>query len=147
MVGELMKSVISAVAAMWSFYPDEKHSKLHLKMYEFCRDLFIRLQKINRPELSVRGLAFGYETANAQKEGYRVELLRGEDGSMAFALKKYGKIKFVFDRRCRVITGYGSLKEKSLLAAMWHRIKFYGIIELLYKTDHYEDAKDNILNE
>ena len=145
MVEELMKPGISAVAAMWSFYPNENHSKLQLKMYEFCRDIFIRIQAINRPELSVRGLAFGYETANAMKEGYRVELLRGEDGSMALAMKKYGKIKFIYDSRCRVITGYGSLKEKSLLTAMWNRLKFYGLSRLFYKTDHYQDAEDNFL--
>jgi len=145
MVENLMKPGISAVAAMWSFYPDEKHSKLQLKMYEFFRDLYIRLQIINRPELSVRGLAFGYGTDNAKKEGYRVELLRGEDGSMALAMKKYGKIKFVFDSRCRVITGYGSLKESSLLKAMWNRLKFYGVSRLFSKTDHYEDAADNFL--
>ena len=145
MVDNLMKPGISAVAAMWSFYPNEKHSKLQLKMYEFCRDIYIRIQNINRPELSVRGLAFGYETANAMKEGYRVELLRGEDGSMALAMKKYGKIKFVYDNRCRVITGYGSLKENSLLAAIWNRFKFYGVSKLFYKTDHYEDAEDNFL--
>ena len=79
------------------------------------------------------------------KEGYRVELLRGEDGSMALAMKKYGKIKFVYDKRCRVITGYGGLKEKSILAAMWHRLKFYGVTRLFSKTDHYDDAPDNFL--
>lgn len=145
MVEELMKPGISAVAAMWSFYPTEIHPKLKLKLYEFFRDIYIRLQNINRPELSVRGLAFGYETENAKKEGYRVELLRGEDGSMALAMKKYGKIKFVFDRRCRVITGYGSLKENSLIEAMWNRLKFYGISKLFYKTNHYVDAEDNFL--
>lgn len=145
MVEELMKPGISAVAAMWSFYPTEIHPKLKLKLYEFFRDIYIRLQNINRPELSVRGLAFGYETENAKKEGYRVELLRGEDGSMALAMKKYGKIKFVFDRRCRVITGYGSLKETSLIDAMWNRLKFYGISKLFYKTNHYVDAEDNFL--
>ena len=145
MVENLMKPGVSAVAAMWSFYPTENHSKLQLKMYEFIRDIYIRLQNINRPELSVRGLAFGFGTENAKKEGYRVELLRGEDGSMALAMKKYGKIKFVYDRRCRVITGYGSLKETSLIQAMWNRLKFYGVSRLFYKTDHYKDAEDNFL--
>ena len=133
------------VAALWSFYPNEKHTKLQLKMYEFVRDIYLRIQNINRPELTVRGLAFGYETANAKKEGYRVELLRGEDGSMALAMKKYGKIKVIFDRRCRVITAYSSLKEGSLLEAMWNRMKSYGIKRLFTKTDHYEDAPDNFL--
>ena len=145
MVENLMKPGVSAVAAMWSFYPTENHSKLQLKMYEFIRDIYIRLQNINRPELSVRGRAFGFGTENAKKEGYRVELLRGEDGSMALAMKKYGKIKFVYDRRCRVITGYGSLKETSLIKAMWNRLKFYGVSRLFYKTDHYKDAEDNFL--
>ena len=145
MVENLMQPGISAVAAMWSYYPDENHSKLKMKIYEFLRDIYLRIQNINRPELTVRGLAFGYYTENALKEGYRVELLRGEDGSMALSMKKYGKIKFVYDKRCRVITGYGGLKEKSISAAMWHRLKFYGISRLFSKTDHYEDAPDNFL--
>ena len=145
MVDNLMQPGVSAVAAMWSYYPDENHSKLKMKMYEFLRDIYLRIQNINRPELTVRGLAFGYYTANAMKEGYRVELLRGEDGSMALSMKKYGKIKFVYDKRCRVITGYGGLKEKSIFAAMWHRLKFYGITRLFSKTDHYDDAPDNFL--
>ena len=145
MVDNLMKPGVSAVAGMWSYYPDENHSKLKMKMYEFFRDIYLRIQNINRPELTVRGLAFGYYTENARKEGYRVELLRGEDGSMALDMKKYGKIKFVYDKRCRVITGYGGLKEKSILAAMWHRLKTYGIVRLFSKTDHYEDAPDNFL--
>ena len=145
MVENLMQPGISAVAAMWSYYPDENHSKLKMKIYEFLRDIYLRIQNINRPELTVRGLAFGYYTENALKEGYRVELLRGEDGSMALSMKKYGKIKFLYDKRCRVITGYGGLKEKSISAAMWHRLKFYGITRLFSKTDHYDDAPDNFL--
>ena len=90
-------------------------------------------------------MAFGYHTEYAKKEGYRVELIRGEDGSMALALKKYGKIDFVTDRRCRVITAYSSLKEKSLLTAIWNRFKNYGVNRLFSKTDHYEDAPDNFL--
>ena len=95
MVEELMKPGISAVAAMWSYYPDENHSKLKMKIYECLCDIYLRIQNINRPELTVRGLAFGYYTENALKEGYRVELLRGEDGSMALSMKKYGKITFL----------------------------------------------------
>ena len=136
MVENLMKPGIAAVAAMWSFYPNEEHSSFQLKMYEFIRDIYIRIQNINRPELSVRGLAFGYETANAMKEGYRVEILRGEDGSMALSLKKYGKIKFIFDRRCRVITGYGSLKESSIFKAIWNRLKHKLLSNFNYAINH-----------
>lgn len=146
MVDSLSQPGIAAVAAMWSYYPDASHSRLKMKLYEFFRDIYLRLQTVNRPELTVRGLAFGYYTENAKKEGYRVELLRGEDGSMALAMKKYGKIKFVYDRRCRVITGYGGLREKSIVAAMWRRLKTYGILHLFSKTEHYDDAPDNFLH-
>lgn len=145
MVENLMKSGVSAVASFWSYYPDKIHTNLEIKTYEFFRDVYLRLQNINRPELTVRGLAFGYYTEYAKKEGYRVELLRGEDGSMALAMKKYGKIKFVHDKRCRVITGYGGLKEKSVIVAMWHRFRHYGVKRLFTKVDHYDDAPDNFL--
>lgn len=145
MIDELMKPGISAVASLWSFCPNERFSTFGLKVYEFCRDIYLRIQSINRPELSVRGMAFGFYAEYAKKEGYRVELLRGEDGSMALAMKKYGKIKFVYDKRCRVITNYSSFKESSLTKAMWNRLKSYGIFRLFYKVDHYEDAKDNFL--
>lgn len=145
MIDELMKPGISAVASLWSFYPNERFSKFGLKMYELCRDIYLRIQSINRPVSSVRGMAFGFYAEYAKKEGYRVELLRGEDGSMALAMKKYGKIKFVYDKRCRVITSYSSFKEGTLLKAVWNRFKSYGIFRLFYKTDHYEDAKDNFL--
>lgn len=144
MLEELMKPGISAVSARWSFYPNERFSKFGLKMFEFCRDVYLRVQSINRPELSVRGMVLAYVTEYAKKEGIRVDIIRGEDGSMAFALKKYGKIKFVYDKRCRVITGYGTFKEKTLLQAIWNRFKNSGILRLFSKTDHYEDTEDNL---
>lgn len=144
MLEELMKPGISAVSACWSFYPNERFSKFGLKMFEFCRDVYLRVQSINRPELSVRGMVLAYVTEYAKKEGIRVDIIRGEDGSMAFALKKYGKIKFVYDKRCRVITGYGTFKEKTLLQAIWNRFKNSGILRLFSKTDHYEDTEDNL---
>jgi hypothetical protein len=33
----------------------------------------------------------------------------------------------------------------SAVAAMWKRLKFYGVSRLFSKTDHYEDAADNFL--
>lgn len=144
MIEELMKPGVSVVSARWSFYPNERFSKLELKIFELCRDLFLRVQAINRPELSVRGMVLAYVTEYAKKEGIRVELIRGEDGSMALALKKYGKIKFIHDKRCRVITGYGTFKDESLLKAVWNRFKHSSILGVFSKTDHYEDAEDNL---
>ena len=144
MIEGLMEPNVSVVASLWSFYPNEHFSKLKLRIFEFCRDIYLRVQTINRPELSVRGMALAFVTEYAKKEGFRVELIRGEDGSMALALKKYGKIKFIYDKRCRVVTSYSSFKEKSLLKAIWNRFKHSGILRLFSKTDHYEDAEDNL---
>lgn len=147
MIDELMKPGVSVVASFWSFYPNERFSKFGLKMYEFCRDIYLRIQSINRPELSVRGMALAFITENAKREGFRVELIRGEDGSMVLAMKKYGKIKFVYDKRCRVVTSYSSFKETSLLRAIWNRFKHSNILGIFFKTDHYEDTEDNLRKE
>lgn len=144
MIEEFMKPGVSVVASLWSFFPNEHFSKLKLRIFECCRDIYLRLQTINRPELSVRGMALAFVTEYAKKEGFRVELIRGEDGSMALALKKYGKIKFVYDKRCRVVTSYSSFKETSLTQAIWNRFKHSGILRLFSKTDHYEDSEDNL---
>ena len=102
MIEQLMKPGIVAVSATWSYFPDSTHSKLGLKLFEMSRDLFLWVQHFKRPELSVRGLVFAYNADYGRKEEYRVDIIRGEDGSMALSLKKYGKIKFVHDNRKRI---------------------------------------------
>ena len=91
MLNYLLKPGVSCVSATWSYFPDANHSKLGLKMFEMCRDLFLWIQHFKRPELSVRGLVFAYNADYGRKEEYRVDIIRGEDGSMALSLKKYGK--------------------------------------------------------
>ena len=110
-------------------------------------DLFLWIQHFKRPELSVRGLVFAYNADYGRQEPYRVDIIRGEDGSMAMNLKKYGKIVFVRDCRCRAITGYGTIGNQS----MWQsfvdhvRIQMRGIGRIFHKTDHYDDAEDNLV--
>ena len=66
---------------------------------------------------------------------------------MALSLKKYGKIKFVYDCRCRAITGYGTIGKQSI----WHsfvdhvKIQGKGLTRIFYKKDHYEDSDDNLV--
>lgn len=147
MLEELMKPGVSCVSATWSYFPDANHSKLSLALFETVRDLFLWVQHFKRPELSVRGLVFAYNADYGRKEPYRVDIIRGEDGSMALALKKYGKIRFVRDRRCRAITGYGTLSDESIWQSLWKRIKIQGrgITRIFYKKDHYEDSPDNLV--
>ena len=147
MLEHLMKPGVACVSATWSFFPDDRHSALGLKLFEMARDLFLWIQHFKRPELSVRGLVFAYNAEYGRKEPYRVDIIRGEDGSMALALKKYGKIVFVRDGRCRAITGYGTIGEESLWQSFVSHVKqqLKGISRIFYKTDHYEDTEDNLV--
>ena len=147
MLEHLQKPGVSCVSATWSYIPDENHSKLSLKLYEMVRDLFLWIQHFKRPELSVRGLVFAYNADNGRKEPYRVDIIRGEDGSMALNLKKYGKIVFVRDSRCRAITGYGTIGNKPMYQSFIENVKtqLKGITRIFYKTKHYEDADDNLV--
>ena len=147
MLDQLLKPGVVAVSATWSYFPDSNHSKLGLRLFEMCRDLFLWVQHFKRPELSVRGLVFAYNAELGKKEGYRVHIIRGWDGSMALSLKKYGKIKFVRDCRCKAITGYGTIGEQSLWQSFVDHVKIQGkgLSRVFYKTDHYEDSEDNLL--
>ena len=147
MLNHLLQPGVSCVSATWSYFPDANHSALGLKLYEIARDTFLWIQHFKRPELSVRGLVFAYNADYGRKEPYRVDIIRGEDGSMALALKKYGKIKFVRDSRCRAITGYGTIGKESLWKSFWNHLKIQskGITRIFHKVDRYEDQEDNLV--
>lgn len=147
MLNHLMKPGVSCASATWSYFPDENHSAFSLKLFEIARDSFLWIQHFKRPELSVRGLVFAYNAEYGRKEPYRVDIIRGEDGSMAFNLKKYGKIVFVRDRRCRAITGYGTFGNESMWKSFWNHVKVQmkGITRIFHKTDHYKDSEDNLV--
>ncbi len=144
---ELLKPDVSCVSSLWSYFPDKNHTKFGLTVFEFCRDLFLWVQHFKRPELSVRGLVFAYNIDYARNEEYRLDIIRGEDGSMALALKKYGRIAFVYNRKARAITGYGTLNDESLWDSFVKRIKIQGkgIMRIFHKTEHYEDSEDNLV--
>ena len=109
MVDSLIKPGVVAACSLWSYIPDKDHSWIGLKLYEFTRDCYLFLQSFKRPELSVRGLVFAYHTEYAKEVGIRVDIKRGEDGSLALGLKKYGKIAFVRKSAARAVTGYGTV--------------------------------------
>ena len=147
MLEHLMKRGVSCACATYGFFPDERHSVLGLKLFEMARDLFLWVQHFKRPELSVRGLVFAYNADYGRKEPYRVDIIRGEDGSMALALKKYGKIVFVRDKRCKAITGYGTIGSESLWKSFINHVKVQmkNITRIFHKVDHYEDTEDNLI--
>jgi hypothetical protein len=83
----------------------------------------------------------------ARQVKIRTDIRRGEDGSLALSLKPYGKIAFLYNRKARPVTGYGTLNEGSLLRSLYNRMRFQmkGITRIFYKTDYYEDTEENMM--
>lgn len=147
MMTKLEHPDVSCVSSFWSFFPDERHSALGLFLFELIRDSFLWVQHFKRPELCVRGMVFAFKTDLARQVKIRTDIRRGEDGSLALSLKPYGKIAFLYNRKARPVTGYGTLNESSLWCSLWNRvcIQMKGISRIFYKTDHYEDTEENMM--
>lgn len=148
MVDTLMKPGVVAASSLWSYIPDKDHSWTGLKLYEFTRDCYLFLQSFKRPELSVRGLVFSYHTEYAKKVGIRVDIKRGEDGSLALGLKKYGKIAFVRKSSARAVTGYGTVGIDGTLYNSFkvRAIKsIKNISSLLSRQETYKDDNSNLI--
>lgn len=148
MIETLEEPGVVAASSLWSFIPDKRHPWLILKIYEFLRDIHIRLLYINRPELGVRGMVFAYKIEYGKQVGYRVHIIRGEDGAMALGLKKYGKIKLIKSRKARAVTCSGTLDaEGSLLNSFKIKsIKALKGIEKYFTTrTEYKDQESNLI--
>lgn len=150
MVDALEAPNVVGVCSSWSYIQDEHHSWLGLKCYELSRDIYLWLQHFKRPELSVRGLVFAYHTELAQKIGIRTDIIRGEDGSLALELKKYGKIKFIYKCKARAVTGFGTVgADGSFFNSFKVRVvkALKGVGKLFTRKESYEDADDNLIKE
>lgn len=148
MVGALKQEGTAAVYTLWNFIPDDKNGPFALMLYQWFRDIHKRLQSFKRPELGVGGAAFGFHTALGRQIGFRTDIKRGEDGSMALALKKYGKLRFISSDKARVMTSVRTLsREGSLLDIFWQRVtrSARGIKEYTHKKDEYKDLDSNKL--
>ena len=147
MMTKLLKPDVACVSSFWSFYPDEKHSAFGLAIFELIRDSFLFIQHFKRPELCVRGMVFAFNADYARQVKIRTDIRRGEDGSLALSLKQYGKIAFLYNRKARPVTSYGTLNEESLWQSLLYRAKVQlkGITRIFYTKDHYEDSEDNLV--
>lgn len=147
MMTKLLKPNVSCVGTFWSFYPDENHSRFGLFWFEMVRDFFLWVQHFKRPELNIRGMTFAFNTEYARQCTIRTDIRRGEDGSLALSLKKFGKIAFLYDRKARPVTGYGTIGNQSLWQSFVNHVKIQGkgITRIFHSTNHYEDSEDNLV--
>lgn len=149
MIDELEKPGVTGVYSLWSFLPSKQFPTWKLNLYECARDLNLRMQAIKRPELCVRGMVFAYDLELGRKIGYNHRIIRGEDGSMAFGLKKYGKLTFLHNRKARAITCNNTLQaEGSLFTALRKRAlkAFRYLGGYFVKKDFYKDRDDNLID-
>jgi len=149
MMTKLIRKEVACVGTFWSYYPDENHSAAGLFCFELLRDMFLFVQHFKRPELCVRGMTMAFRSEYARQVKVRTDIRRGEDGSLALGMKKYGKIVFLYDWHARPVTGYGTLGNGSLLASLWHRMKVQlrGIGRIFYSKEHYNDSPENLVNQ
>lgn len=148
MINVLSQKDVVAASSLWSYIPDDNHSRFGLILYELTRDIYLFLQSFKRPELSVRGLVFAYHTEAARQIGIRTDIIRGEDGSLALRLKKYGKIKFVRSHKARAITGYGTVSADGSLFNSFKKRAVKGIkhfASLFHSKEKYEDDDSNLI--
>lgn len=149
MVDTLLKPGVVAANSLWSYIPDREHGRLSLWGYETFRDVYLFLQSIKRPEMSVRGLVFAYDTQLAKKVGIRVELKRGEDGSLALRLKDYGHILFIHNRKARAVTGYGTISSDGSLSDSF-RVRVVKALKafpnLFFKKNKFKDEPSNLID-
>jgi glycosyltransferase involved in cell wall biosynthesis len=147
MMKKLLKQDVSCVSSFWSFFPDENHPAFGLSCFELVRDAFLFIQHFKRPELCVRGMVFAFNIDYARNVQIRTDIKRGEDGSLALDLKKYGRIAFLYNRKARPVTGYGTIGNQSLwMSFIDHvRIQGKGLLRIFYKTDKYKDSEDNLI--
>jgi hypothetical protein len=147
MMTKLSKPDVSCVSSFWSFFPDKTHSRFGLFLFEMIRDMFLFIQHFKRPELCVRVMVFAFNADYARHVKIRTDIRRGEDGSLALSLKPFGKISFLYNRKARPVTGYGTIGSQSLWQSFVQhvRIQGKGISRIFFKKDHYEDREDNLV--
>lgn len=147
MMAKLARPDVSCVSSFWSFFPDENHSRFGLFLFEMIRDMFLFVQHFKRPELCVRGMVFAFNADYARQVAIRTDIRRGEDGSLALSLKPFGKIAFLYNRKARPVTGYGTIGSQSLWQSFVQHVKIQGkgLSRIFYKKDHYEDSEDNLV--
>lgn len=147
MMAKLLQPNVSCVSSFWSFFPDANHSRLGLFLFELARDMFLFVQHFKRPELCVRGMVFAFNADYARQVKIRTDIRRGEDGSLALSLKPYGRIAFLYHRKARPVTGYGTIGSQSIWQSFIQHVKVQGkgITRIFFKKDHYEDSEDNLV--
>ncbi|MEG2321471.1 MAG: glycosyltransferase family 2 protein [Bacteroidales bacterium] len=148
LIEQLKKPNVSGVYSLWNYIKDNEHSTIGIKLYEFLRNLNLRIKSIKRPESSVRGMVFAIKMNFAKEIRFRTDIKRGEDGSMAYALKRYGKLKFITSKSARAATSLRSIiNDGSLFNALKIRaIKHFKGLKYYFTSKKATECRDDDSN-
>ncbi|MCF8381288.1 MAG: glycosyltransferase [Bacteroidales bacterium] len=139
LVKHLEKEDTAGVYGSYSFLPDGKKSERSLKFYEIFRDFAVSLRSINRPELCVGGANFAFRKEFGNAVGWRTDIKRGEDGSMAMGLKNFGKLRFISHKNSRAWTSSRTLDADGNITQMVMK----RIVRELKRIKEYFSSKES----
>lgn len=139
MTEALQQPSVICVYGRHSFFSHEK-ARWQFVLYEFLRDVMQEVRHLKRPHLNVLGMSMGYLRNAGLQIGFDMRNVRGEDGRMAFALAKSGKISCVRSRKARVWTHSRTLdKEGSLIHSVLARFA----LELSRMLNYFSRQEDH----
>jgi glycosyltransferase involved in cell wall biosynthesis len=95
MVEPIIENHYIGTYGTFSFIPEKAKSRLRFVYYELMRNIVHYLRSKKHPELVVYGMNFCFPREEALKIGFIRNNSRMEDGQMAMALLKLGKLKRV----------------------------------------------------
>jgi GT2 family glycosyltransferase len=114
-IDTMMKPILSGKSlgsyGTYSFIPGNGQSRMSYAFYELFRDMAHALRKINRPELIVVGMNFCFPREQAMEIGFIKNGSRMEDGKMALALLKKGKLTRVTTLASMAWTGTRTVEQ------------------------------------
>ncbi|MCX6306811.1 MAG: glycosyltransferase family 2 protein [Bacteroidetes bacterium] len=119
MVNPILAGKGIASFGTYSFIPGSGKIRIRYAFYEIFRNLVHALRNIKHPELVVVGMNFCFPAEEAMKIGFIKSNSRMEDGQMALALLKKGKLIRVTEINSRAWTGTRTVEKSG---------SFYNII-------------------
>ncbi|MGK0639289.1 glycosyltransferase family 2 protein [Schleiferia thermophila] len=96
---------VSGTYSMHVLYTDDMLYPVELHIYQYLKHANKFLHSLKRPHLNCGGASMAFRREDAlEAGGYNIDLIRWEDGSLAFELSKKGKLKMVKSRRAYIYT-------------------------------------------
>lgn len=128
----------------YNYIYNSNKERIKYLIYNFFRNIYTRLVRIKRPELVVRGFVFSINSELGKKVGFRINIIRGDDGSMARGLLEYGKIKFVRNNKLKPLSRT-TIFEQSLTKKIFSELKH--VKRYFKRPKQIVDQESNIIKD